>query len=201
MTHSSIEGEKNMKPIQDSFCGWCGTPFAQTESYPRVCANIDCKKMTFCNQAPVGVVIVPVTQGRKIGALLVKRDGGLGNPGYGKWAFPGGFQNSGESSQACAVRELKEEVGIDIREEDLEIIHTSRYSNDTDVQITFWLANNFLPFEHVVQAFRPNDETRKIKFTDTPGTPIAFESHQQALRISIGIFVLNDKDIVKLYPL
>ena len=41
--------------------------------------------------------------------LLVKRK----NPPYG-WALPGGFVNEGESFEQAALREAKEEVGLDL---------------------------------------------------------------------------------------
>lgn len=46
------------------------------------------------------------------GHILVVRRGG--EYGKGLLALPGGFVNSNETLQACAVRELKEETGLDI---------------------------------------------------------------------------------------
>lgn len=43
--------------------------------------------------------------------LLVKRAGGILESG--KWGFPGGFLDQGETIMECAVRELKEETGYD----------------------------------------------------------------------------------------
>lgn len=34
-------------------------------------------------------------------------------PGIGRWGFPGGMQELGETVHACAQRELKEETGIE----------------------------------------------------------------------------------------
>jgi ADP-ribose pyrophosphatase YjhB (NUDIX family) len=36
-------------------------------------------------------------------------------PGYGKWVFPGGYVDRGEEVTAAAIREAKEEAGLDVR--------------------------------------------------------------------------------------
>ena len=36
-------------------------------------------------------------------------------PGYGRWTFPGGYVDRGEEVQKAAVREAREEAGLDIR--------------------------------------------------------------------------------------
>lgn len=51
------------------------------------------------------------------GIILIKRK----NPPYG-WAIPGGFVDYGESMESAAVREAKEETGLDI--ENLRQFHT-----------------------------------------------------------------------------
>lgn len=55
-----------------------------------------------------------------IGVLIV-RDGltlvgkRKGSHGAGKWAFPGGHQDHGESWETCAVREVLEETGMTVK--------------------------------------------------------------------------------------
>jgi len=44
--------------------------------------------------------------------VLVKR---AIQPGYGKWVCPGGFVDRGEEVMAAAIREAREEAGVDIR--------------------------------------------------------------------------------------
>lgn len=51
--------------------------------------------------------------------LLVKR--GIW-PFKGKWAFPGGFMKIDETAEECALRELKEETGLENAE--IEQLHT-----------------------------------------------------------------------------
>ena len=54
----------------------------------------------------VGCLAVVRRQGR---VLLAERSV---PPGVGRWGFPGGMQELGETVYACAQRELREETGI-----------------------------------------------------------------------------------------
>jgi ADP-ribose pyrophosphatase YjhB (NUDIX family) len=56
----------------------------------------------------VGTIITD-DQGR---IVLVKR---AIEPGYGKWVYPGGYVDRGEQVHRAAVREAKEEAGLDVR--------------------------------------------------------------------------------------
>ncbi len=57
----------------------------------------------------------------------------------GKWEFPGGKREAGESWESCLIRELQEELGIGIRVGALydEVVY--RYPGKT-VQLRFFLA-------------------------------------------------------------
>jgi len=54
------------------------------------------------------IVIFTIRAG-KLELLLVKR---RNDPHRGRWALPGGFVDSGEDLEECALRELEEETGI-----------------------------------------------------------------------------------------
>lgn len=46
------------------------------------------------------------------GLVLVRR---AIEPGYGKWVFPGGYVDRGEPLTAAAIREAREESGLEVR--------------------------------------------------------------------------------------
>lgn len=72
---------------------------AYTYKYPRPAVTADCVVMTTETEPNV---------------LLIER----GNePFKGCWAFPGGFMEMDETLEECAVRELKEETGMEVTED------------------------------------------------------------------------------------
>lgn len=67
-----------------------------TYKYPRPAVTADC---------------VVITREAEPRVLLIKRGG---EPFKDCWAIPGGFMEMDETTEQCAVRELKEETGIAI---------------------------------------------------------------------------------------
>ncbi len=62
-----------------------------------------------------------VTRSHKdsIEVILIRR---RNDPFKGKWALPGGFVETDEEVTMAAVRELREETGLKVKEEDLNFI-------------------------------------------------------------------------------
>ena len=90
------------------FCLACGAPLASLPRFGRerkACGA--CDFVLFTNTASAAAAVV--ARGRDI--LLVRR--GIA-PGKGKWGFPAGFQEYGETLEAAAVREVCEETGLSI---------------------------------------------------------------------------------------
>jgi len=70
---------------------------------------------TYRNPLPTVDIIIEV----KGGIVLIERK----NPPHG-WAIPGGFVDYGESVEACAVREAREETGLNVRLKDLLYVYS-----------------------------------------------------------------------------
>jgi len=89
------------------YCPYCGKSIINKNEGDMVREYCPECQLFFYNN-PLPVVSTIVVKERNV--LLVKRR----NPPYkGKWCLPSGFAEIGESIQEAALRELKEEAGID----------------------------------------------------------------------------------------
>src|SRR5258705_9577117 len=71
-----------------------------------------CARCSFVHYIDPKVAVGTIISDEQRRIVLVKR---AIEPGYGKWVFPGGFIDRGESGEGRAVREAREECGLDIR--------------------------------------------------------------------------------------
>ena len=116
-------------------------------------------------------------------AVVVEAPGGivLGRrsiePGCGDWCLPGGFVNHDEDPAAAAVRECQEEIGADVRlEQLLGVYHVSKMTASSIVGIAYQgvvrdgekLIAGPEMFE--VGVFRPDELP-----------PLAFPSHREVM--------------------
>ena len=91
------------------FCARCGGTLESRLLKATEPERLVCARCSFVHYIDPKVAIIADEQGR---IVLVKR---AIEPGYGKWVFPGGFIDRGETVEAAALREAREECGLDIR--------------------------------------------------------------------------------------
>jgi 8-oxo-dGTP diphosphatase len=105
---SAYNKKEDSLPGHFKFCPLCGTQLALQERGGRrrpVCPN--CGFVQFKNPVP-GVVVVIEKDGQ---VLLGKRVGGFGK---GKWGLPQGYIEFEEDFLTAAIREVKEETGLEV---------------------------------------------------------------------------------------
>jgi len=125
-----------------------------------------------------------------VAAALFDRDGRVliaqrprGKPLAGRWEFPGGKLDAGESERQALVRELREELGIEVlaarpfmrlthayaeRDVELSLWIVERFSGEPrslDAQALKWVAPERLGSEDILEADQPFIEALR----DLPG--------------------------------
>ncbi len=107
------------------------------------------------------------------GIVLVRR---AIQPRLGKWVFPGGYVDRGETLEAAAIRETKEEAGLEVRL--TRLVGAYSYPGNTVIVIVYAaeVTGGFLQIDEEssdIRVFRP---------AEIPWGELAFPSTSQALR-------------------
>jgi ADP-ribose pyrophosphatase YjhB (NUDIX family) len=157
---------------QYKFCPQCGGRLEQKIIQPKeperlVCR--DCGFVFYLDPKLAGIAIIPWEAGLVLARRAIE-------PGYGLWVAPGGFVDVGERVEDAVVREVREEVFLDVRIKRLLNIYS--YSGRTTV-IAAYVAE--------VISGHPGggDETleaRVFRPDEIPWEEIAFPSTRDALR-------------------
>lgn len=117
----------------------------------------------------VGTIIR--TEGDRL--VLVRR---AIEPGYGKWVFPGGYVDRGEPLTAAAVREAREETGLDVQLEGLVNVYS--YAGRTPVIIVYAATAT----GGRLQVDEESLEAAAVEPAAIPWPDLAFQSTHEALR-------------------
>ena len=94
-----------------SFCPLCGGDLELRTLKTTEPGRLVCIQCGFIFYLDPKVAVGTIIRDDRNHIVLVKR---AIEPGYGKWVFPGGYVDRGEQVQVAAVREAREEVGLDI---------------------------------------------------------------------------------------
>ena len=141
-----------------------------TYKYPHPAVTADC--------------IVFACQNEKTQVLLIKRGS---EPCKDMWALPGGFMNIDETAEEAAIRELKEETGIDVK----EVTQVGAYSKvDRDPRERVITIAFYTVIDNPVKAVGQDDAKQAEWFTLDNLPTLAFD-HSEILSAAIGMLKKN----------
>ena len=127
-------------------------------------------RFVFYLDPKVAVGMIIRTEGERL--VLVRR---AIEPGYGKWVFPGGYVDRGETLTSAALREAREESGLEVRLDGLVNIYS--YPGRTPVVIVYAATA-------IGGALATDDEcleSAEVEPAQIPWNELAFRSTKQAL--------------------
>ena len=164
------KGESDPQGDRRRYCERCGDRLEPKpiEGKPRpVCAA--CGFVAYLDPKVAAGVVVAL-DGK---VVLLKR---AIEPSVGKWVFPGGYVDRGESTEAAAARETQEEVGLDVTVEDLLGVYS--YAGVPVVLVVYTA-------RAVGGALRGNSECQEVgtfALSEIPWEDLGFQSTADALR-------------------
>jgi ADP-ribose pyrophosphatase YjhB (NUDIX family) len=169
-------------PIEYRFCPRCGGDLEKrvvkaTEPPRLVCQNC---AFIFYQDPKVVAATVFTLEG---GIILLKR--GV-EPALGKWVFPGGYVDRGESVQDAAVRETKEESRLEVRLASLLNVYS--YPGSPNIIVVY--AAEVISGE--LEAADETVDAGAFQPSEIPWHDLAFESTKDALNDYIRLY-LNTK--------
>lgn len=158
--------------VEYRFCPRCGGALDRRTVKINEPQRLVCKGCTFIfYQDPKVVAGTVFTLDN--GIVLLKR--GV-EPALGKWVFPGGYVDRGESVQEAAIRETKEESQLDVKLGALLNVYS--YAGSPNVIVVYTAA----VIGGELAAADESIEARTFSPQQVPWEDLAFESTRHALK-------------------
>ena len=156
------------------FCPRCGGALSARVLKSSDPARLVCAACEFVFYLDPKVAVGTIIEATGGGIVLVRR--GI-DPGYGKWVFPGGYVDRGEEVRVAAIRETREETGLEVRIEGL--INVYSYPGRTPVLLVF--AASIIGGEMHAADAEECTEIRAFGRAEIPWDELAFHSTRQSL--------------------
>lgn len=171
MTNTVIQHPR-WDDLEYKFCPKCGAPLEYKKIKSTEPERLVCTKCHFIFFVDPKVAAGTIFQsGNQI--VLARR---AIDPGYGKWVFPGGFVDRGETAEEAARREAKEEVNADVELEGLVGVYS--YSGVPIVVIVYaarWIGGDLSAADECL-------EVRSFTPDAIPWQDLAFSSISDGLK-------------------
>jgi ADP-ribose pyrophosphatase YjhB (NUDIX family) len=155
------------------FCPRCGGALERRMLKPSEPVRPVCTQcgFVFYIDPKIAVGTIIATESNRL--VLVRR---AIDPGYGKWVFPGGYVDRGEPLPAAAIREAREECGLDVRLDSLVNIYS--YAGRAPVIVVYAataISGQLSGDEECL-------ETAEFESGAIPWNALAFQSTHEGLR-------------------
>jgi 8-oxo-dGTP diphosphatase len=159
------------------FCPACGGTLASRLLKAGEPERLVCTQCEFVFYLDPKLAVGTIIRDERDRVVLVRR---AIEPGYGKWVFPGGYVDRGEQLQAAAVREAREETGLEVRLDRLVDIYS--YTGHVPVIVVYAATM-------IGGCLGCDDEGLEARFFepgDIPWEELAFRSTLEALQRFLG---------------
>ena len=164
---------RETRVVQYRFCPTCGGDLHERSLKPGDPERLVCAACGFVFYLDPKVAVGTIISTPDSQLVLVRR---AIEPGYGLWVFPGGYVDRGEELTAAAVREAREESGLEVRLEGLVNIYS--YSGNSPIIVVYAAS--------IVSGELCGDdeclEARLFEPDKIPWNELAFRSTTEALR-------------------